>query len=188
VPFGREPAGQVGLLFRAAAAAPVADAVLAGIEQALGLHGAPVLRYTDPKHGQRRAMRLDDAGSGGHGEAAASAATLQAFLLAGDTRAQAWVLALLQDEQPARSFGRALLESRSKPPGAAVPRGLQVCNCLDVSEPQIMAVLGTASGSPESRLAQLQATLKCGTSCGSCLPALRTMVRDSVVAAAPAAA
>jgi bacterioferritin-associated ferredoxin len=31
--------------------------------------------------------------------------------------------------------------------------------------------------------------LKCGTTCGSCLPALRTLVRDSVVAvAAPAAA
>ncbi len=184
VPFGREPAGHVGLLFRAAAAAPVADAVLAGIEQALGLHGAPVLRYTDPKHGQRRAMRLGEGeGEGDAGEAAG----LQAFLLAGDTRAQGWVLALLQDEQPARSFGRALLESRSKPPGAAVARGKQVCNCLDVSEPQILAALGTASGSPETRLAQLQATLKCGTSCGSCLPALRTMVRDSL-AAAPAAA
>jgi assimilatory nitrate reductase catalytic subunit len=45
-------------------------------------------------------------------------------------------------------------------------------------------VLGSACGSPEARLAQLQDTLKCGTSCGSCLPALRTMVRDSVVTAA----
>ncbi|KNZ33722.1 MAG: nitrate reductase [Methylibium sp. NZG] len=179
LPFGREPSAQVGLLFRAAATAPVADAVLAGIEQALGLHGAPVLRYSDPKHGQRRAMRIEDGGE---------AAGLQAFLLAGDTRAQAWVLALLQDEQPARSFGRALLESRSQPPGAAVPRGRQVCNCLDVSEPHILAALANASGSAEARVAQLQATLKCGTSCGSCLPALRTMARDSMTAAAAAAA
>jgi assimilatory nitrate reductase catalytic subunit len=179
VPFGREPSDHVGLLFRAAAAAPVADAVLVTIENALGLHGAPVLRYTDPKHGQRRAVRFGG-GMGDGGEAA----TLQAFLLAGDTRAQAWVLALLQDEQPARSFGRALLESRSKPPMAAPPRGRQVCNCLDVSEPQILAVLAAATGSAELRLQQLQAGLKCGTSCGSCLPALRTMVRDSLAAAA----
>ena len=187
VPFGREPAGQIGLLFRAAAAAPVADAVLATIEQALGLHGTPVLRYTDPKHGQRRAMRLGKGKGEGGGEGeGGEAASLQAFLLAGDTRAQAWVLALLQDEQPARSFGRALLESRSKPPMAAPPRGRQVCNCLDVSEPQILAVLSTATGSAEARVAQLQDTLKCGTSCGSCLPALRTMVRDSLTASTPA--
>jgi assimilatory nitrate reductase catalytic subunit len=177
VPFGREPAAQVGLLLRAAAAAPVADEVLAGIEQALGLHGAPVLRYSDPKHGQRRAMRIGEGGEG---------AGLQAFLLAGDTRAQAWVLALLQDEQPARAFGRALLESRSQPPTAAPPRGRQVCNCLDVSEPQILAALACADESAEGRLAHLQATLKCGTSCGSCLPALRTMVRDSLAVGAPA--
>jgi assimilatory nitrate reductase catalytic subunit len=180
VPFGREPAERVGLLFRAAATAPVNDAVLSSIEQALGLHGAPVLRYTDPQRGQRRAMRL---GKGKGKGAGGDAAGLQAFMLAGDTRAQAWVLALLQDEQPAAAFGRALLESRSRPPTAAAPRGRQVCNCLDVSEPNILAALGTASGSAEARLAQLQAKLKCGTECGSCLPALRTLVRDSLITA-----
>ena len=111
------------------------------------------------------------------------AAGLQAFMLAGDTRAQAWVLALLQDEQPARAFGRALLESRTRPPSAAPPRGRQVCNCLDVSEPQIVAALGAATGSADERLAQLQLRLQCGTECGSCLPALRTMVRASLAPA-----
>jgi len=33
------------------------------------------------------------------------------------------------------------------------------------------------------RLARLQAELKCGTDCGSCLPALRTLVRDTVAMA-----
>jgi assimilatory nitrate reductase catalytic subunit len=175
VPFGREPGERVGLLFRAAAAVPAADAVLVAIEQALGLHGMPVLRYTDPKHGQRRAMCFREGIGAGE-----DAAGLQAFMLAGDTRAQAWVLALLQDEQPARAFGRALLESRSQPPGAAAPRGKQVCNCLDVSEPQIVQFLAGASGPAEARLAALQRALECGTRCGSCLPALRTMVRASV--------
>ncbi len=174
VPFGREPAERIGLLFRAAATGPVAEGVLAEIELALGLQGAPVLRYADTKRGQRRAMLI------GPGD---DATALQAFMLAGDTRAQAWVLALLQDKQPARSFGRALLENRSKPPTAAPPRGRQVCNCLDVSEPRIIAVLSGASGSAEQRLARLQAQLKCGTECGSCLPALRSLVRDALVAA-----
>ena len=174
VPFGREPAERIGLLFRAAASAAVADAVLVEVEQGLGLHGAPVLRYTDPRRGQRRAMLIGDGGV---------AAGLQAFMLAGDTRAQAWVLALLQDEQPARAFGRALLESRTRPPSAAPPRGRQVCNCLDVSEPQIVAALGAATGSADERLAQLQLRLQCGTECGSCLPALRTMVRASLAPA-----
>jgi assimilatory nitrate reductase catalytic subunit len=31
-----------------------------------------------------------------------------------------------------------------------------------------------------SRLATLQADLQCGTNCGSCLPELRRMVRDSM--------
>lgn len=52
-----------------------------------------------------------------------------------------------------------------------------------MSEPQILAALVGSGGSAEGRLVHLQATLKCGTSCGSCLPALRTMVRDSLTAA-----
>ena len=56
-------------------------------------------------------------------------------------------------------------------------RLLQVCNCLDVTELEIAATLARCSGSIEVRLAQLQATLKCGTQCGSCLPALRRLVQ-----------
>jgi assimilatory nitrate reductase catalytic subunit len=60
----------------------------------------------------------------------------------------------------------------------AVPsRGKQVCNCFDVTEPEIAACLARSTGSAETRLAHLQATLKCGTNCGSCLPALRQQVQ-----------
>ena len=41
VPFGREPDAEVGLLFRAAAAAPVDDTLLATIEAEFGLTGSP---------------------------------------------------------------------------------------------------------------------------------------------------
>jgi assimilatory nitrate reductase catalytic subunit len=108
---------------------------------------------------------------------------LDAFLLAGDTRATGWVRALLQDELPAQDYGRALLSPSARPPVAVAPRGAQVCSCFDVTEPQIVQTLARCTGTPESRLSQLQAALKCGTNCGSCLPALRTLERTALHAA-----
>jgi assimilatory nitrate reductase catalytic subunit len=181
VPFGREPDAEVGLLFRAAAAVPVDDTLLATIEAEFGLTGSPsepVLRYADAKRGQRRAMRLSPTSVDGPSR-------LAAFVLAGDTRAEAWVLPLLQQREPAQAFGRALLAASAKPPVAVVSRGKQVCSCLDVTEPQIDTALARLAGSPEQRLAALQGELRCGTQCGSCLPALRARVQQS---AAPAAA
>ena len=187
VPFGREPDARVGLLFRGAAVEPAADALLAELEDAFGLvgaAGAPVLRYADPRRGQRRAMRLSRDGDD------SDTTRLEAFLLAGDTRAEAWVLPLLQQREPAQAFGRALLAASATPPVAVVARGKQICSCLDVTEPQIAAALARLDGSPDERLASLQRELRCGTQCGSCLPSLRTLVRTTAVApaAAPAAA
>ncbi|HKX40961.1 MAG TPA: molybdopterin-dependent oxidoreductase [Burkholderiaceae bacterium] len=184
VPFGREPDAHLGLLFRGAAVAPLDDALLEEIEHAFGLVGTaetPVLRYADARGGQRRAMRLIRAADGGRDT------HLAAFLLAGDTRAEAWVLPLLQQREPAQAFGRALLAASAKPPIAVAPRGKQVCSCLDVTEPQIDAALARIAGSPDERLAQLQRELRCGTQCGSCVPSLRTRIQ-AIAVAAPAAA
>ena len=68
-------------------------------------------------------------------------------------------------------------------PGASAPveqaaRGKQVCTCLNVSDSAIRACLARAHGSDEERLAQLQAQLRCGTQCGSCVPELRRLVRE----------
>jgi len=38
-------------------------------------------------------------------------------------------------------------------------------------------VLDHAAGAVDAKLAQLQAELRCGTNCGSCLPELRRIVR-----------
>ncbi|MDE1926257.1 MAG: nitrate reductase, partial [Burkholderiales bacterium] len=51
IPFGREPDARVGLLWRAAAAAPVDAALVAAVESALGLADGPVLRYADARAG-----------------------------------------------------------------------------------------------------------------------------------------
>jgi assimilatory nitrate reductase catalytic subunit len=177
VPFGREPDAEVGLLLRGASTEPVDDTLLAAIESEFGLAGSlgePVLRYADAKRGQRRAMRLSrDVNLDGRD----GPSRLAAFLLAGDTRAEAWVLPLLQQREPAQAFGRALLAASATPPLAVAPRGKQVCSCLDVTEPQIDATLARIEGSPDERLAALQLELRCGTQCGSCLPVLRSRVR-----------
>ena len=170
VPFGREPSGTVGLLFRAAReAAPSASelaACLADIEAALGLGADGALRYTDARAGQHRAMRLTGAGK------------LQAFVLSGDVTAQTWILDLLQQDLPAAVFGRALLAASARPPQAVPARSPQVCACHDVSQERIVATLGTCHGTADERLLSLQGALRCGTECGSCLPALKTLVQQ----------
>ncbi len=164
VPFGREPNRHSGVLFRAAAAEP-SPQHLAALEAVLDMAGGPALRYADARNGQHRALRLHDEGH------------LQAFVLAGDTQAADWVLPLLQQRLPAASFGRALLAASRQAPGALAPASPQVCACINVSQDSIVAALPTCTGSAEERLKQLQAKLHCGTECGSCLPAVKALMR-----------
>ena len=165
VPFGRE---RHGVLFRAADAEPAPEALLEEIEAVLGLNGQQVLHYSDKRRGQRRSVRLSGQ---------LDAARIEGLLLGGDTRAEAWVKAVLQDEQPAQVYGRLLLLPGAKPPVAQAGRGKQVCTCFDVTAPEIEAALSRFEGDGEQRFASLQAELKCGTNCGSCVPELRRLVR-----------
>jgi assimilatory nitrate reductase catalytic subunit len=174
VPFGHE---QTGLMLRAAAAEAPPDALLAKIEALLGLDVAGVLRYADRKRGQRRAALLGP--TSGTSGAGGTDSTLRAVLLAGDTRAQAWIRTLLQQSLPAQAYGRLLLMPSAEAPaalGAASTRSRQVCTCFNVSAAAIERTLAHCEGSASERLAALQAELKCGSNCGSCLPELRRMV------------
>ena len=139
------------------------------IETLLGVAGAEVLRYADRRKGQRRAMRLARRGAD---------ARLEGFVLAGDTSAEGWIRTLLQDELPAQDYGRLLLVPGAKPPLAVQSRGKQVCTCFNVTDAQIGESLARCEGSEAARLDTLQAQLKCGTNCGSCLPELKRLVRS----------
>jgi len=162
-------AAREGVLFRAAAHIVPPDELLMQIEKILGLTTHDMLHYADKKSGQRRAARLTRAGD--HAE-------LTGFLLAGDTRAEAWIKTVLEGELPAQSYGRLLLSPGAKAPIAVAPRGKLVCTCLNVTDAAIEGYLLGATGSDTGRLASLQAALKCGTNCGSCLPELKRMVRS----------
>ena len=165
-----------GLLFRAAAhEAPDGDAI-DRLERLFGLQGSYILRYADRKKGQRRTVRLARTGD---------TAELTGFVLAGDIRAQAWITTLLRDELPAQAYGRLLLLPGAKPPVAVQSRGRVVCSCLNVTDTAIDNCLArlvsdaAVMDSDEARLAALQGALKCGTSCGSCMPELKRRLRSA---------
>ncbi|WP_442775884.1 nitrate reductase [Sphaerotilus montanus] len=172
LPFGREPHadGLAGLVWRAAAAAPMQEALVKQVEALLGLSGSDTLVYHDRQRGQYRAVLMQNVSVD---------RLLRGVLLAGDTRAESWIKTLLQDELPAQSYGRALLAGSPTAPVPVQDKGPQVCTCFNVTEPQIVQVLGRCSGSVEERMAQLQGELKCGTNCGSCLPVLRGLAKAS---------
>ena len=163
---GRE---RVGVLLRAAAHEAPPDSTLERIESLMGLAGADTLRYADKKRGQRRTARLVRRGD--------ATTTLEGVVLAGDTSAEGWLKTLLQEELPAQSYGRLLLVPGAKAPVAVQSRGKTVCTCLNVTDAAITAELARCHGTDDDRLAQLQGKLRCGTSCGSCLPELKRMVR-----------
>ncbi|GAA4333354.1 nitrate reductase [Variovorax defluvii] len=181
VPFGaagtlQDGAPQrVGVLFRAAAYEAPPEELLVRVERLLGLAGHDSLRYVDRKHGQRRTARLVREGQD---------ARLEAFLLAGDTRAEAWIKALLQERLPAQSYGRQLLKPGAAAPVGVATRGKVVCSCFGVTQTAIADTLAGTSGTEAQRLAALQGALKCGTHCGSCLPELKRMVRAAPVGTA----
>ncbi|MDY0105437.1 MAG: molybdopterin-dependent oxidoreductase [Giesbergeria sp.] len=178
VPPGAAAGPRTGVLLRAAAHSAPPEALLDRIEALLGLDRADTLRYQDRRHGQHRSARL---------ERTDGPATLAALLLAGDTRADAWTSALLLQGLPAEAYGRQLLAPGAQPPAAlrdASPApGRQVCNCFGVTDTAIVHTLEGCEGSDRERLTALQGQLRCGTQCGSCLPALQRLVRTTPVGA-----
>lgn len=182
VPFSSGATGEErsGVLFRAAAHDAPEDALVDRIEALLGLRAADALRYADRRRGQRRVARLVRRADGNAG--------LEAFLLGGDTSAEAWIGTLLREEMPAQSYGRLLLSPGARAPLAVQSRGKPVCACFNVTDLAIQAELGRSAGTPDERLAALQGALRCGTNCGSCLPELKRMVRATPAAAVPVGA
>ena len=67
----------------------------------------------------------------------------------------------------------AALEDIFGAAGVDAPQARAVCACFSISEEAIRSAAQAGA-----TLARLQAELKCGTNCGSCMPELRRMLRD----------
>jgi assimilatory nitrate reductase catalytic subunit len=169
--FGRD---KVGVLFRAADDYPASPEITRKIESLFGIEGAGVLRYDDTRRGNARHILVEDG-------------KLAAVSLAGDLSAEHWLKEYLQSEQPVAALGRLLLVPSAKAPQGFKVRGRIVCNCLNVAETQIAEALDGNDWincrEPGQVLASLQQTLKCGTSCGSCVPEVKKIILERMPAA-----
>jgi assimilatory nitrate reductase catalytic subunit len=184
VPVGRE---QAGVLFRAACAEAPAKDVIDRLQALFECDGSDVMVYSDPKTGVRRRIGVLVRTTGKE-----QTATLTKVLLAGNIESEGWLrncFDLQLDVMPWRSF---LLAPASQPPGVQTQAVQMVCNCIGVSRQAMEAGLAIACakepGSSEAeQLASLQASLKCGTQCGSCVPEIRKLIRaqSSLVTIAP---
>ncbi|MDO8788185.1 MAG: molybdopterin-dependent oxidoreductase [Sulfuritalea sp.] len=150
------------LALNVASAGAVTDDMLATIVAALDLGDCTV--YRDPQRGIVKMARIDAAGD-----------RLQGLLLAGETAAADWLRDLMVSARPLGDLRRWLFAPAAKPPAGLAPAGRTVCNCFGVTDTEIKALLGQGLD-----LAGVQAQLKCGSSCGSCLPELRRMAVRTV--------
>jgi assimilatory nitrate reductase catalytic subunit len=150
-----------GVLMRAAAAAAPDRATFDALDAVFGLDHATTLVYEDTRRGVGRRVRIEQG-------------AIRAVRLAGDTTGEAWLRELFDSREVVSNLG-VLLLAPGAPIEAKAPRGPLVCSCWNVSEREICDFLDKAA--PEHRaLDALQGALKCGTSCGSCLPELKRLV------------
>lgn len=117
----------------------------------------PCLSYRDQRRGISKRVVVEDG-------------KVTGVRLLGEVRAADWLREAMLDEQFPDEVRLWALAPVSAPPAGRQGRGRIVCNCLDISELEILEVLAEGADLPT-----LQARLKCGTECGSCLPELKRM-------------
>lgn len=103
---------------------------------------------------------------------------LAGLRLTGETAAGDWLRETMVEGTPAEDLRRWIFAPLAAPPVAATSRGRIVCNCLNVAEADIVSAI-----SGGATLESLQVGLKCGTSCGSCVPEIKRMLATRAKAA-----
>jgi assimilatory nitrate reductase catalytic subunit len=147
------------LVFRAAAVTPLEEELIAALDAALDLtDDSCAMVYRDPRRGVSKRVLVKDG-------------KVIGARLTGETAARDWLKDLMVQNVSAQTVRPWVLAPVASPPTGQTNRGRIVCNCFDVSESEIEARMTEGA-----TLAQVQAELKCGTSCGSCAPELKRMV------------
>ncbi|MGH8778391.1 molybdopterin-dependent oxidoreductase [Paraburkholderia sp.] len=100
--------------------------------------------------------------------------TIDGFVLAGDTTRADALLADLRERTP---WAGPRFTVFSTVRGESVKRERTICSCKQIGETQIVAAIARGAN-----VADLKATLGCGTVCGSCVPELRRLCESTAVA------
>ena len=164
--FGRESAHGIGMLMLRAAHESAPDlAIINQIDAILDMHDdAPCLNYSDAKRGVSKRILV---------ESFEGKSMVTGVRLVGETLAADWLKDVMTSGQFSDELRRWALAPLSAPPSGQRGRGKIICNCLDVSQNEIIDNIGLGAD-----LITLQNKLKCGTECGSCVPELKRLVRD----------
>jgi assimilatory nitrate reductase catalytic subunit len=169
--FGRETdSNKAGLLILRAAheTAPVLE-LIEQIDAILGMtDDSPCLNYNDAKRDISKRILVEN----NHGKAEVTGVRLMGETLATDWLKEVMTTGQFSDEAHYRAFSRWALAPISAPPSGQVGRGKIVCNCLDISQNEIVENIQLGAD-----LITLQNKLKCGTECGSCMPELKRLVQ-----------
>lgn len=146
------------VVLRTAHAAPVPETLLREIDAILGMDDeARVMNYRDARRGVSKRALLERG-------------KLLGVRLTGETAAQDWLKEAIVGGEDTEALRPWLFAPLAEPPQGHRERGRIVCTCLNVSEQEIMHELKQGADLPA-----VQARLKCGTQCGSCVPELKRL-------------
>jgi assimilatory nitrate reductase catalytic subunit len=147
------------LVLRIAHAVPLPADLLAEIDRLLDMRDeTSIMRYDDPKRGVAKRVLVENGCVAG-------------VRLTGEIAARDWLKEMMAEGVQIAPLRSWVLAPLATPPSGSGSRGRIVCNCLNVSDTQIAAAVSQGADLPE-----LQATLKCGTECGSCVPEIKRMI------------
>jgi assimilatory nitrate reductase catalytic subunit len=169
--FGRESeSNKAGMLIlRAAHETAPEQALIEKIDAILNMtDDAPCLNYNDAKRGISKRILVENI----DGKAAVTGVRLMGETLAADWLKDVMTTGQFSDEAHYKEFSRWALAPLSAPPAGQRTRGKIVCNCLDISQNEIVENIELGAD-----LITLQNKLKCGTECGSCVPELKRLVQ-----------
>jgi len=146
------------VVLRIAHSEPIPAEWLEALDALMDLQGEHCMAYSDARRSVSKKALVEEG-------------ILTGLRLTGETAAAGWLKELMIERAPAETVRRWLFAPLPKPPVAGARRGRIVCNCMNVSENEIRAAV--AGGAD---FAEIQQTLRCGTSCGSCVPEVKRLL------------
>jgi assimilatory nitrate reductase catalytic subunit len=156
-----------GVLLRVVHHEAISLRAVEALEMALGIDAKTLLRYQDVSSLTQRRIAITNN-------------QMQYLMIKGNQdaqRAQQWLGPLLQECTDIGQLRSSLL-APTPPQTTSLQSDPTVCQCFGVRASQIdQWVSDQAAASDGNLLKNLQAALRCGTECGSCLPQLQRMIQ-----------